>query len=1503
MKLSLKMLFSAALTVLVQCSFAADIVKIRKADKVPFYSNGKRIEAVWKNADTVTGLVNPKNAIVEFSPTKAQMLYDENNLYVSMIANYHPPFRAPRNPDASLWGDNNFELFLMADGAQEYFQIAVSENGGLYRAIGKNKMPLVMKHWVFTEKKRYRWMANLTIPLSTLKWKPEEQKIRFNVCRYNQDMPKGKAQQSSFMVLQGGLVNYHLPDMWPVAEMTAKSGKAKSVAAHSDNIKVNLIPDPGFDFPTRTFKNPDIQRMETMAMSDIWIIRATGKAYHFYTLGVAGRVTPGEKYTIRVRARRYGKEGSLGLIQFCRNSEGKTQEGGRISWGIPLTEEFQEYYIKFVPRPNVTGIALYRIGSKSKENGVELENVSLFKGDISSFEIRKIGRAGVKNVVPGTEIKRPENPYGKVAKPIRILVIGRRNLLALNDPWEIMNGLNIQRDCITTTATNTDVYYTDDDPKAIFQRLKDKTYDLIMIGGYKDAVTNIGKELAKQLEACVKNGTSLWINLPAPYGNLSALVKNAGMKKLADTHYLKQALPLAFFKKPAAFRNYSHNPLDNMKEGKFGKGYVLTAQTASRNAMFLIDPDYNAGVADTFPWSDFNKAWLARLMVYAAGKENRIIRNIKVTNCTNAVVETAAVEDNTALRWNVMDKLGNVVDQGTGVIRKNQAAIKMKDPAFNGDHVLTVWALDKAGKTIAYSAQTFRKNGPILADLKDNKLYYKENEKADLSVSIRDFKPGMMLEWTLEDFSGRILQRGKVKGSANAKLAIPLESLYTNYSAVTVYLKVNGKTVDAARIPVVAQDRDKKRVLDDFTPSIWNFGGDLPEGFRLASDRQLEKIGFRSYLLPFLKLTGLKTGMTTGASWRCSSTFYGYRQAGTSNIRQRQFNTKESRAYIAKSAYQDAKNLRYLGVVHDHICDEPGLTNHVSSLEFDEHPQNLAVYRERMEAKYKTIANFNQQMGTSYRSFKELKPGRIDDARKAGRYGEFMEWRNFNVDRWVEAIRIVADNSKKGDPNSNLSLCNSFGQTALNGNDYWKLLTKAGLNFSQEYTSMVYQGDSPRTTFDEFYRSFRPDMRVWGYTGYFFDRTKAFYQPWWFALHRYGGFTWFATYASVGAGGGGAWLNILDYTGAFNRDAQNMKDSLESSNLQNGLGKVFLAYNWVKNDIAIYYSHDSLLLAYALGKERNNSEMHTNSPLSKKMTSRHNLQYMTEELLYQYEYLAPEQIINGKLKERKVLFMPGVISMGDEEVAAVRTFLKNGGMVIADFTPGEYDLLGRKRKQAPFAGEKNVVVLNKLFTRKDVAQRKQIMALLKKANCKPLIQSKGIEQIFGREAMHFADGDMHIFGVLHDQSRSSEAKEQTFQFPVTGHLYDIRAGKYLGKTNTVTAAVPRGDAMVWGIYPYQIKGIDLSVPTVVKGGQDLMVKMELDKTGFGKAGKHVFHVEIIAPDGSCRFHMQRNLIAENGKAVLKFRMAENDKNGTWKVRVTDALSGIQAEKTFRKSGQ
>ena len=70
---------------LLTAAFAAETLpQIRKTVQIPFYSNGKRIEAVWKQADTLTGFVNPLKASVEPFTTRAQMLYDDNNLYLSL---------------------------------------------------------------------------------------------------------------------------------------------------------------------------------------------------------------------------------------------------------------------------------------------------------------------------------------------------------------------------------------------------------------------------------------------------------------------------------------------------------------------------------------------------------------------------------------------------------------------------------------------------------------------------------------------------------------------------------------------------------------------------------------------------------------------------------------------------------------------------------------------------------------------------------------------------------------------------------------------------------------------------------------------------------------------------------------------------------------------------------------------------------------------------------------------------------------------------------------------------------------------------------------------------------------------------------------------------------------------------------------------------------------------------------------------------------------------------
>lgn len=1478
---------------LLTAAFAAETLpQIRKTVQIPFYSNGKRIEAVWKQADTLTGFVNPLKASVEPFTTRAQMLYDDNNLYLSLGGWSRPAWKADRNIKRSLFKDNNFEFFIQPDPAKNvYYQIAVSENGQLHTGVNRNKteLPGIRKSIVSGKD---HWYANLTIPLPAigLKAPAQAQTVRFNVCRYNIDMPKGKEQQSSFAVLDGS-PNYHMPDQWNGAVMTPDSGTAAVVRSQSDKVKVNLLPDPGFDFVSREFKNPDIQRVETAPLSDIWLIRATGNAYHFYGLWVDGLLKPGREYTLRVRGRRIGKEGSFGAIQIARTPDGKFKEGGPVAWGIPFTEEFQEYYLPFKAAEGTVTLALYRLGTRGKETGIEVENISLFEGKISSFEIRKVARAGIKKIIPGTEIRLPENRYGKSPETLNVLVIGD-SLMSLTDPREVISGLNVKADMLTTTGTNADVYYTDEDPKAIFAKMDQGAYDLYMIGG-RGVPGKIGKELAKRIVKNVQNGAGLLLNAPAPYGNLAAPAD--GAQPVDPAHYLKQGLPVEFHVRPPSWSNWNHDPLCNIREGKTGKGRVVTAQASYVNHLFQMRQDSDVYASSRFPWAAFNKAWLARMMYYAAGKVPQSFGTVTVSGgMANAMC--SGMPDSTAVMWEITDKNGQKEAAGKSVVRNNSVSVSLPALHMNGRHVLALHALDGNGRTLDYTAKTFMKQGPVLAGIKDNKLFYKEDEEADLSVSISDFAPGMSLEWSLEDFSGRILESGSADAAPQTSFKVPLKSLYTNLGNVSVTLKQKGKILDTQRITVIAQDRDKKRLVEDFTPSLWHFGTDIPQEFGEAVDRQFEKIGFRCYLMPFRRMGDLAAGMGVGGNYRGGGDmFCGWPQKN--NIRAQQFNTEQSRKAISDRAEKWARNDRQLGVIHDALCDEPNLVRPGTGAELDEHPDNVAEFRRRMTAKYGSIGNYNKRMGTAHRSFEEIGPARMKEARESGRYAEFMEWRNFNTDRWCEIIRTVSEAAKKGDPNSALSLYNSFGQGALGGNDYWKLLTKAGLGFSQEYTSMVYQGSSPIYEFDEFYRSFRPDMRVWGFTGYYFSRDKSFFQPWWFALHRYGGFTWFAAFSGMGSGGGGAWLNMLDYTGAYTEDAKNMQESLERSGLLDGLGKVFLEYQWAPNDIAVYYSHNSMLLSFIRGKETNEGEIHAGGPLRDYFQSRHNIRYLLEELLYQYDFLAPEQISNGRLNDRKILFLPGISAMSDQEIVSVRTFLAKGGVAITDFLPGTHDELGMKRAASPFAGEKNMVVLGKIFNDKDQAQRQQIFGLLAKAGAKQIVGSHDAVKVRGREAMHFADGNMHIFAVVRNQTRSSDTLEQTFTFPVKGHVYDLRAGKYLGKTDRITAEVPHGEASVWGVYPYQVGKVEIQAPVTVGGGRDFTADLQITASR-GIPGKHVFHVEVLPPDRKARFFMKRNLTAENGKAKLIFRMAENDPEGDWLLRVTDVMTGVSAEHRF-----
>ena len=820
-----------------------------------------------------------------------------------------------------------------------------------------------------------------------------------------------------------------------------------------------------------------------------------------------------------------------------------------------------------------------------------------------------------------------------------------------------------------------------------------------------------------------------------------------------------------------------------------------------------------------------------------------------------------------------------------------------KQVAYAGRTETLEWRRSADGKAYSFAHSSEPLAGPSIGAFADT--------GREVEIAISNATMTAELKWAFKDFSGRLFGSGTAKGPV-AKIAVPRERLYTSYGLLELTLVDGGKVVDRRNEAVIEEDNDRLRMIADYGTGIWPMAGNYT--YQDAKDMfvQLRDCGFNYSFMPHAWGTCYSTGLGATSSYVIGGEYFSGGAKAKDNIRSPVFNTPEARKRIREKALRWAKGNRKWGGMYGSFSDEAALGP--NGMEVDAHPENLKVYRQWMEKKYGTIAEYNRRHRSNHASFADLGQTLLRDARAAGNAAEFIEWRNFNVDRWVEVIREVGDAIKEVDPKVLYSLDNSFGEMPLSGNDYWKLLTQTGLDYSKEYTCCTSFGRNPLQEFDALYRSWRPDMRVWGWTGYGFtsDRERAL--PWMTALHRHGGFHWFAaTYPGI---------NLLDLvTGAKTLDATECAKSLGDSRMTRGLGKVLTDWEWAKNDIAIYYSHDSNILSYFLGTETLMNELRGGTPYGNFMNSRRGLMMLLESTFHQYEFVSQEQVEKGFLDGGdwsvyrcgkvlrsqppfKVLFMPRILAMSDREVDAVKAFLRRGGKVVCDELPGAYDELGVKRAVPPF-GTGEMTVTGKNFDDLDPEQRAWAVDFLAKAGATAAIVSPTVVKNLEREGMHYQNGGADLYGVVRKPFHSAVAEKhdensEELRFAKRGHVYDVRAQKYLGVTDRVTTKVPYAEAQLFAVLPAKIGGIAIEGSAKAARGGEVVMDMRLETKDARPA--YAVHVDVVPPSGKCPFHFQRNLALKDGAAKLTFPLALNDETGVWTVRVTEPLTGVAAER-------
>ena len=1491
-------------TFLSLCLLAAGVIlsaqslppEIRKTTDKPFDAKGRPVASVWENADILTGFnayITNQRAIYQ---TRARLLFDAEYLYCNIQSRFEPAFEFVPKQKVDPFSRTGIELFFQPDrNSPDYYQIAVAPGTHPYTAEGNTQVSMKGLEVKIYKKNKMTRVFDLKIPLKCigLAGAAAGKEIGFNICCNNYDVVKGTPKQSSsFAVLSN--VGFRNPATWNTITFSDRAEPGRVIVSASKNGRLNLIPNPGFKYALPDSKGvpgwdvvdygKNVFRQEVLAMSNEWYLSAVKNSYNVLRCGFNGLDT-GKEYTMKIRARSVNGNNQLGIKQFRRIDKKYTKlDEKRIS----LTPEFRVYTVPFKPKHAQVDVIFTRYGARGETNhsSMDIASVELYEGKDSDLEIQKNEPVGLKASVPGTDQPLHVNISGERAVPLKVLAFARssNNYSSVREIREVFAGTGAECDILCGTERVCDIYTTKDDPDRIRERLTKGQYDLYLVSNNMDRwapiLPNIGEKTAERIWKNVKNGAVAIFFFPKKYYAFEKWLKGCRFTDLPANHPFWDSCP-------GDFPQFHRGPAWVMKSAAIGKGKVFILDYPQRGNILLPKCTADELINPDFPFEDFAKAWLTRIAWLATDKVSHPITGLEYSE-GKVKVTLGKTAGKVSLAWDITSASGEQTGSGKEAIRSGAGNFNIPaDRISGGWNLLSVRTLDAAGKVLDYRTLGFRQPGPEIS-ISDPEPYHAGKTEAEFRIGLSEVPADSQIEWELADFAGRVLESGSCKVAKEQTVKVPLKSVFTTYNTLNVKLKQSNRILSRQTLVVMVQDRDVNRMLNDgFTQRLWaTHGGSTDASYRTMM-KQMRSIGVRMVVPAVVGLEPLREGIICGMKYLSSGDIFVIKPQKT-HVRGVQFNTAESREKIRKQAEKNAVFSRNYGFSYNSVCDEPNLAKMETSDELDSHPENIAEFRRRMEKKYGTITEFNRRMRSNWKSFDEIQPILMVEARKTGRYGEFIEWRNFNVDRWCEIIKLIGDAGKKVSPHARFALTNSFGQGIFSGNDYAKLYRKAGLDFATEYSSCIYLGKNPIYNFDEFMRSFAPEMRSPGSVGYLNSNAAMIsYSPWWFAAHRYGGMGW---YAMLGTN-----HHLLDGpTLALTKDAVLLGKSIRHSKLQQGIGKLFLDYRWKKRDIAIYYSQTSMQTAFLLGKETRNGIIDATGPLHNYFYSRQGAFYALEYLLHQYDFVAYDQVEDGILKDYKVLIMPCIISMTDKEVAAIKKFIANGGKVIADFAPGVYDELGFKRAEAPL---KDVTLTGKIFDEMSASCRKNLLDWLRKSGVKPLVESAGIVDIPGRETMHFTDGVNHVFPILHNASVSKDDKEQTFVFPVKGHLYDLRQGKYLGKTDRVTCRIPNADAVLFGVYPGKMEKLEIVMPSTVKAGNDLKAALSA-VLAEGVPGRRIYYVQVVDPSGKTGYCMDRCLVAKDGKADFRFRMAFNDPDGVWTLKVTDVLTGVMAERKF-----
>jgi hypothetical protein len=788
-----------------------------------------------------------------------------------------------------------------------------------------------------------------------------------------------------------------------------------------------------------------------------------------------------------------------------------------------------------------------------------------------------------------------------------------------------------------------------------------------------------------------------------PEINRDAVTK--GKWETGDAHFITQGLPLELLPEGTmggSFYQYKSTGKVLVKSGahpivsvsNYGRGRVVAMAYVEEG----FTPQSINPIETKINWNywEYQYSLLARAVLWAAGRNTPVrIESLSADEQAIKLSLNASNQQKVRIEVNGRNEFGQslgstsidrVLNAGSNSIAIETARLQTSGGWPGGRQIFDVIIRDaNDNSTLNWGAATFNTaKRAMMTTTKTAVDVYKRGETLSAVLRATGNLNGLQMRMQVSDDLGRLLGTISAPARGERTLTFQLKDFLGKSVLVTGELvDEHGAIIDQVRAKPAMVVQDQRRVKE-YTALV-SFGGTK----HYLQDAQMQMVrnaaadtGFtwsndvdNSLNIPrgSFGVYWYDRGPTTPedmqraiADYQRTGDFEAlgyltkkelYKRTGDKKFLQRtpSFNDPAVLQNLSDIVRASARNKARYNMDYYFVGDEGSLTSYGDAVDFDWSPHALEGFRKWLQQEYGSLAALNKVWRTNFTDWSSVVPYTTDEARKTRNYAPWADHRTFMEITFAKAYQTARDAAIEGDPDAHIAVSGTQATNAYNGTD-WSRLDRVIDDF------LSYDGGNQW----DMHRSFaKPNAMIGFWTGYGSHGLAVQNAIWTAAIHNvlHPNIFWMYSF-----------LNPDLTHSASARDMGKAFSSLRSE----GVGKLLMESTRQQDGIALYYSMPSVHAASILGYHQRSSDDDDEIPDKARLSftaNRDGWVKTIKDLGLQFDFVASEDVVaKGIANDKyKVVILPLVFALSDEEVQRLSEFVARGGVVIADAAPGWLD--------------------------------------------------------------------------------------------------------------------------------------------------------------------------------------------------------------------------------------